>query len=113
MAGCRVFVPVMQNACLDRWLLVNYSGYPYALNSLILDNGLANLAGALLCEKRSARVVYQAMNPARKSGMRPPTGVSVWANTSLRSALIPLNCSRPFPLPPTSTTSLSGPPRMR
>ena len=36
------------NGTLKRWLLVNYSGYPFALNSLILDNGLANLAGVLL-----------------------------------------------------------------
>ena len=37
----------MARHCLDRWLLVNYAGYPYAPNSLMPDNGLANLAGAL------------------------------------------------------------------
>ncbi len=35
---------------LKRWLLVNYAGYPYAPNSLMPDNGLANLAGALLAQ---------------------------------------------------------------
>jgi len=27
--------------------LVNYAGYPFAPNSLMPDNGMANLAGAL------------------------------------------------------------------
>ncbi len=30
-------------------ILVSYAGYPYTFNSLMPDNGLANLAGALLC----------------------------------------------------------------
>jgi len=33
---------------LKRWLLVNYAGYPFAPNSLMPDNGLANLAGIIL-----------------------------------------------------------------
>jgi hypothetical protein len=33
---------------LKRWLLVNYAGHPFAPNSLMPDNGLANLASALL-----------------------------------------------------------------
>ena len=33
---------------LKRWLLVNYAGYPFAPNSLMPDNGLANLAGVIL-----------------------------------------------------------------
>ena len=33
---------------LSRWLLVNYAGYPFAPNSLMPDNGLANLAGIIL-----------------------------------------------------------------
>jgi len=56
----RLCLWLMQNACLDRWLLVNYSGYPYALNSLILDNGLANLAGALLRDGRSVEILDYA-----------------------------------------------------
>jgi radical SAM superfamily enzyme YgiQ (UPF0313 family) len=32
-----------------RSILVSYAGYPYTFNSLMPDNGLANLAGALLC----------------------------------------------------------------
>lgn len=38
----------MNDKALKRWLLVNYAGYPFAPNSLMPDNGLANLAGALL-----------------------------------------------------------------
>ena len=37
----------MKGKSLDRWLLVNYAGYPFAPNSLFPDNGLANLAGVL------------------------------------------------------------------
>ena len=33
---------------LERWLLVNYAGYPYAANSLLPDNGLATLAAVLV-----------------------------------------------------------------
>jgi len=33
---------------LKRWLLVDYAGYPFSPNSLMPDNGLANLASALL-----------------------------------------------------------------
>lgn len=33
---------------INRWLLVNFAGYPYAPNSFMPDNGLANLAGSLL-----------------------------------------------------------------
>ncbi|MEI7881062.1 MAG: radical SAM protein [bacterium] len=33
---------------LKRWILVNYAGYPFAPNSLMPDNGLANLAGIIL-----------------------------------------------------------------
>lgn len=47
----------MNGSHLDRWLLVNYSGYPYALNSLILDNGLANLAGSLLRDGKSVQIL--------------------------------------------------------
>ncbi len=32
---------------IKRWLLVNYAGYPFAPNSLMPDNGLANLAGII------------------------------------------------------------------
>jgi len=38
----------MRNSKLKKWLLVNYAGYPYAPNSLMPDNGMANLAGALI-----------------------------------------------------------------
>ncbi|MCK4777811.1 MAG: hypothetical protein KAS39_05480, partial [Actinomycetia bacterium] len=33
---------------MSKCILISYAGYPYTLSSLLLDNGLANLAGALL-----------------------------------------------------------------
>jgi radical SAM superfamily enzyme YgiQ (UPF0313 family) len=50
----------MSTRTLDRWLLVNYSGYPFALNSLILDNGLAGLAGSLLRDGKSVQILDYA-----------------------------------------------------
>jgi hypothetical protein len=38
----------MTTRSLNNWLLVNYAGYPYAPNSLMPDNGLANLAGVII-----------------------------------------------------------------
>ncbi|MBM4142071.1 MAG: B12-binding domain-containing radical SAM protein [Lentisphaerae bacterium] len=46
----------MRDAALDRWLLVNYAGYPFGPNSLMPDNGLANLAASLLADGRAVRV---------------------------------------------------------
>src|ERR1035437_7704953 len=46
----------MTSSTLERWLLVNYAGYPYAPNSLMPDNGLANLAGALLAAGREVEI---------------------------------------------------------
>lgn len=42
---------------LQNWLLVNYAGYPYTPSSLMPDNGLANLAGALIRSGRTARIL--------------------------------------------------------
>ena len=42
---------------LDKWLLVNYAGYPFAPNSLMPDNGLANLAGALLDLQKEVEII--------------------------------------------------------
>ncbi len=42
---------------LQNWLLVNYAGYPFAPNSLMPDNGLANLAGALFKDGRTVRIL--------------------------------------------------------
>lgn len=39
----------LQTVLSIRSILVSYAGYPYTFNSLMPDNGLANLAGALLC----------------------------------------------------------------
>jgi hypothetical protein len=33
---------------LNKWLLVNYAGYPFTSSSLMPDNGLANLAGVII-----------------------------------------------------------------
>jgi radical SAM superfamily enzyme YgiQ (UPF0313 family) len=52
---------------LDRWLLVNYAGYPYAPNSLMPDNGLANLAGALLADGREVEILdYGTVDTLRR-----------------------------------------------
>lgn len=42
---------------MARGILVTYPGYPYAMNSLMPDNGLANLAGALFAAGHEARVI--------------------------------------------------------
>ena len=47
----------MSTPSLDTWLLVNYAGYPFAPNSLMPDNGLANLAGALHADGRTVRIL--------------------------------------------------------
>jgi len=47
----------MSDKALHRWLLVNYAGYPYAPNSLMPDNGLANLAGALLQTRNEVEIL--------------------------------------------------------
>ncbi len=47
----------MPTHSLDRWLLVNYAGYPFAPNSLMPDNGLANLAGALQSQGKEVEIL--------------------------------------------------------
>lgn len=47
----------MTSSSLDRWLLVNYAGYPYAPSSLMPDNGLANLAGALIQSGKTVEIL--------------------------------------------------------
>ncbi len=42
---------------LDTWLLVNYAGYPFAPNSLMPDNGMANLAGALHQQGKDVQIL--------------------------------------------------------
>ncbi|MCX7590102.1 MAG: B12-binding domain-containing radical SAM protein, partial [Kiritimatiellae bacterium] len=61
----------MRRARLKKWLLVNYAGYPYAANSLFPDNGLANLAGALLEEGAEVQIADYA-TVAVLSEMTPP-----------------------------------------
>jgi len=46
----------MGQECLDAWLLVNFAGYPFAPNSLMPDNGLANLAAALMADGHRVRI---------------------------------------------------------
>ena len=50
----------MSSQSLDRWLLVNYAGYPFAANSLFPDNGLANLAGVLIGAGKSVEILDYA-----------------------------------------------------
>ena len=47
----------MPTSSLKRWLLVDYAGYPFAPNSLMPDNGLANLAGALVAGGSQVKVL--------------------------------------------------------
>ncbi len=52
---------------MARGLLVSYAGYPYTPSSLTPDNGLANLAGALLEAGHEARVVdYGTVSTMRR-----------------------------------------------
>jgi radical SAM superfamily enzyme YgiQ (UPF0313 family) len=57
----------MNSGSLDRWLLVNYAGYPYAPNSFMPDNGLANLAGALARNGKQVEILdYSTVSTFRK-----------------------------------------------
>jgi radical SAM superfamily enzyme YgiQ (UPF0313 family) len=47
----------MTHATLDRWLLVDYAGYAFTPSSLMPDNGLANLAGALIAAGREVEIL--------------------------------------------------------
>ena len=50
-----------------RGILVSYAGYPYTFNSLMPDNGLANLAGALLCAGHETLILdYGTVENIRK-----------------------------------------------
>ncbi len=52
---------------MARGLLVSYAGYPYTPSSLTPDNGLANLAGALLEAGHEARIVdYGTVSTMRR-----------------------------------------------
>ena len=42
---------------MAKCVLISYAGYPYTLSSLLLDNGLANLAGALLESGHKAKIL--------------------------------------------------------
>jgi len=50
----------MPRETLDRWLLINYAGYPYAPNALLPDNGLANLAAVLIGAGKSVKILDYA-----------------------------------------------------
>ena len=47
----------MHQESLDRWLLINYAGYPYAPSSLMPDNGLAVLAAMLLRAGKQVQIL--------------------------------------------------------
>lgn len=42
---------------MARGLIISYAGYPYTPSSLLADNGLANLAGALLANGHDVRII--------------------------------------------------------
>ncbi|HMB01091.1 MAG TPA: radical SAM protein, partial [Spirochaetota bacterium] len=42
---------------MAKCILISYAGYPYTLSSLLLDNGLANLAGALLANGHQVKIL--------------------------------------------------------
>jgi len=57
----------MKGKPLNRWLLVDYAGYPFAPNSLMPDNGLANLAGALLHNRKDVEILdYCTVSTVRR-----------------------------------------------
>jgi anaerobic magnesium-protoporphyrin IX monomethyl ester cyclase len=75
----------MANAALDRWLLVDYAGYPYAPNSLMPDNGLANLAGALVADGREVEILdYCTVSTLRRMTTPALTGRLTKAWNALR-----------------------------
>jgi len=47
----------MTTGQLNRWLLVNYAGYPFTPSSLMPDNGLANLAGVIIASGGSVEIL--------------------------------------------------------
>lgn len=47
----------MKAGQLNRWLLVNYAGYPFTPSSLMPDNGLANLAGVVMAEGGTVEIL--------------------------------------------------------
>jgi radical SAM superfamily enzyme YgiQ (UPF0313 family) len=56
---------------LNRWLLVNFAGYPYAPNSLMPDNGLATLAAVLLRQRKQVEILdYCTVSAVRR--LMPP-----------------------------------------
>jgi radical SAM superfamily enzyme YgiQ (UPF0313 family) len=51
---------------LKKWLIINYAGFPYTPNSLMPDNGLANLAGTLIRENKLVKILdYSTINTIR------------------------------------------------
>lgn len=53
----------MSTKALKHWLLVNYAGYPFAPNSLMPDNGLANLAGNIIASGGEVEILdYGTVN---------------------------------------------------
>lgn len=57
----------MNNHALKHWLLVDYAGYPFAPNSLMPDNGLANLASALIqCQAEVEILDYCTVDTVRR-----------------------------------------------
>ncbi len=76
-----------------RSILISYAGYPYTFNSLMPDNGLANLAGALLCAGHETLILdYGTVENA--AAMFPRDLVPL-AKSSFTSAMESLAAGRP------------------
>ena len=72
---------------MARALLVSYAGYPYTPSSLTPDNGLANLAGALLAAGHEAKVLdfgtlttMRRLFPAELTAVLRPLGARLMGN---------------------------------
>jgi hypothetical protein len=75
---------------LDRWLLVSYAGFPYSANSLMPDNGLANLAGALIAEGKKVLILdyctVDTIDRLTSSAMRKKLG-RLWSKMNVMSKM--------------------------
>jgi anaerobic magnesium-protoporphyrin IX monomethyl ester cyclase len=62
----------MTTGRLNRWLLVNYAGYPLTPSSLMPDNGLANLAGIIIADGGDVEILdYSTVKSVARMTSRP------------------------------------------
>lgn len=77
-----------------RSILVSYAGHPYTFNSLMPDNGLANLAGSLLCAGHD--VVVRDYGTVDHMGEMLPPDLRAQARSVFRSAVGCVKAGRSF-----------------